>query len=394
MEAYQFSTYQKHITNNEQWSAFYVMMPMNISMYNGISYYVDNTLEDKDLFFNKFVKEWQNERTGEEWYIDGGFAQYQPDNGEPFVGSVNTIPQGFKGTIIVPFSNFTLPGWFTPVNGIREFDSVWWNFGFTFDVSQKTNKFIIKDFKLVADAYQFKRLPQNHSTIGDAKIVLPFDYYDTFDLASDWFTNWDKAAPATVELVDSSDYAAYGIGGKAMKVTVGKMKTVEGAAVETALEHYPNTDAQKDINDALGITFFVKNPNSYQVGFSYGFDLLLENSSAKMDKAIDARYMIFDLKTGIEEVRNAKDGIYLPAGFEGIVRISFDQFVNPTWETNSALFDTTRPVAYMVINANSLRHEGDSFIIDAFGYYYSDVGISTTFNTPSNSLAAAYGIGK
>lgn len=368
-----------YTTNNSQWSPFFMLMPMDISAYNGISYYVDNSANTNSVFFNKFVREYQNNVTGEEWYCDGGYATYTPEEGEAFVDSANIIPAGFKGTITVPFTNFALPGWETVENGVFDLDCVFWNFGFTFDVSQGECSFLIKDFKLVADAKEFVRTTQETTWYGDTKVVLPMDYHDDFDLTSDWTTSWNLASEATFELVDSPASNVVGANGKAMKFTCGAMKSVTGASNETAVEHYPQGE-QKNIAGAKGITYYIKNSSASQIGFNFGFDLLVaEGTQQRWTTKMNARYTLVDVNTGKEVVRNGKNGIYVPAGFEGWVRIDFTQFNNPTWETNGTAFSDTFQVAYMVINMNALLHEAESFILDSIGYYYTETSISTTF---------------
>ncbi|MBR4419792.1 MAG: hypothetical protein IKT32_02830, partial [Clostridia bacterium] len=311
---------------------------------------------------------------------DGGFATYIPDDGSAsFIGDTNTVPAGFKGTIVVPFTNFALPSWFTPINGVLELESIWWNFGFTFDVSQGERSFLIKDFKLVADAREFLRLPQETTWYGDTKVVLPMEYNDDFDLNSDWVTSWDKAATATLELVDSPANGVVGAGGKALKFTCGSMKSVADASNETAVEHYPQGE-QRNIVGAKGLTYYVKNTSASQIGFNLGFDLLVaENTQQRWKPKMNARYTLVDVNTGVEVVGNGKNGVYVPAGFEGWVRIDFAQFDNPTWETNGTAFSDQFPVAYMVFNVNAQLHESESFIIDSLGYYYTETSISTMF---------------
>lgn len=385
-------TYQLYTNQaqNQQWSPFYMNIPMNISAYNGISYYVDTTEASGDIFFNKFIREWTNSVSGEEYYCDTGFAEYYPDGGDMFVGDTNTITKGFKGTIVVPFSNFALPGWWKTGgdnNGILNLESVWWNFGFTFEVTRGNRSFIIKDFKLVTDACQFQRNPQVASWTGDMKTTMPMEYYDNYDLRSDWATNWNLAANCTVNLI-SNPSTGLGFGGSAMEFICGTMKTSEANySYDTALEHYPNND-QKDISGAKGFTFWVKNTSAKQLVFKVGFDLLrLGDAQQRWEPLPSCRYQMFNTATGAQNLANGKWGICIPANFEGWIRIDFSQFVNPSWVTVSAPFDASCPLAYFVINVNADMFEGYSFILDSFGVYYTDVEIATTFNkTPAYGL--------
>ena len=107
------------------WADFYAEIESNtsyadVSAYNGISYYVDNTLvSDQEVFFNKFVREWvlATGGTREEWYLDAGFAKFYPEDGsEPFEQFANVVPAGFKGTVVVPFTDYSIPSWYANVD--------------------------------------------------------------------------------------------------------------------------------------------------------------------------------------------------------------------------------------------------------------------------------------
>ncbi len=388
-------SYFGNTSQNEQWAGFYMLMPMNISEYNGIAYYVDNTKTGATAFFNKYLYERVGEANTEPWYCDAGFATYFPDGGESFVGDANTIPAGFKGTIVIPFTNLAYPGWGEKGNGVLNLENVWWNFGFTTDTTRGLLDLVIKDFYLTDSAREFVRSPQEATWYGDTKIVLPFDYIDDFDLGSDWATSWSDAVPATLNQETITVPATVkGAGGGAMKFTVGTKGTQPSASDSTAVEHKPAGE-QTDLKGAKGITFYIKNTSSHQIGLVIGFDSTLPRiggegtDNQRWQTGMLARYMLYDVNTGLQVVRNSKIGIYVPKGFEGWVRMDFSQFENPDWEDRSEPFSNENPIEYFVINVSGERHPNESFLLDSIGYYYTDAEISTTFHPSSYTILDA-----
>lgn len=387
-----------HSNEKNPWQLWYAEIPTDISAYNGISYYIDNTLGDGKIFFNKCIRE-----TGmndgvfgftEVWFVDGTagtFAQYIPDEGEPSVGNANVIPEGFKGTIVVPFSNFT-----TRVNtvkdGVLDLSSVWPRLEFAMDVKNSvytSRDFIMKDVKLVTDARQFHITEQQVTPVGDTKIVNAFEYADEFDLSHDWAIKWEPSAPADLEVIDSPAQDVTGVSGKALKVTCGQRGTAAGSSQDICIQWSLN-NKQGNIKGAKGITYWIKNTSYSQMGFRVEFDSLVNGQLQRWQSLQCCRYMLFNTKTGEERMMMGKDkSVYIPAGFEGYVRIEFSQFGLPDWVTVAGELSDDNLVATFFMIANAARHHGDSYIVDSLGWYYSDVELTTTFNTPTNNFTAA-----
>lgn len=389
----------KSYANNEnQWQAFFTCIPGDISEYNGISYYIDNTLSSGELFFNKCIRENPKNGIMEHWFVDGTtpYAMVYPDNGEAYVGNANVIPAGFKGTIVVPFSDLTL----REVAGIVEdriFDpsNLFTRIEFAMDTANGTyssRDFIIKDLKLVSDARQFKDTVQVPSTVGDVKIVNPFEYYDDFDLMSDWNIQWTLSAEAEISLIDNPAEDVVGVSNKAMKIVCGAKTTVADANQDTCIQWSMNPD-QGDAKNAKGITYWIKNTSYAQIGFRVEFDSMVKvdgvETSQRWQSLSNCRYMLINTATGEETMCMGKGGVYIPKGFEGYVRIDFSQFARPNWVTVGGDLSTENRIGTAYIIMNSTYHQGDSFLFDSFGYYYTDVELTTTFNTPANSFTNA-----
>ncbi len=177
-----------------------------------------------------------------------------------------------------------------------------------------------------------------------------------------------------------------------MKVKVLDKKNVEGADNSTALERLLNAD-EGNVKNAKGLSFFVKNTSTKRLFFRYGFDLAIPTEkgldSQRFEQNANSVYQMFNTLTKSEYLQSGYHGIMIPKNFEGYVRIPFTQCVNPSWEDIGAAFNDDHKINYMVINFSSEDFEGCSFIIDAIGYYYTDVALTTTFNKPTNSFTNA-----
>lgn len=392
-------------TAADQWQQFYGIIPGDISMYDGISYYIDNSIGEGALFFNKCLRE--NEKNGvmEHWFVDGtaSYATYYPaDGGESYVGNANVVPEGFVGTIVVPFSDLqtrsTAPA--TIDDGVLDLTSVWTRLEFAIDTQNNdypARSFIIKDIKLVSGAQQYYNTTQEVSEVGDVRMVNSFNYMDDYDLTGDWNIQWSLSAEAEIALVDSPAEDVVGVGGKAMQITCGQRTSVADANQDACIQWSLNSE-QGNATGAKGVTYWIKNTSYSQIGFRFEFDSLVTVATGDGSSTQEAqrwqslpncRYMLFDTKTGAERMMMGKSGVYIPAGFEGYVRIDFSQFTNPNWVTVGGDLDLNNPIVTTYLIMNSTYHYGDSFIFDSLGWYYTDVDLTTTFRTPANSFVAA-----
>lgn len=149
-----------------EFSVPFANLPTDLSDYAGFSFYINNPA-DKPIFFNKFLTERTataglvNKDNGntpyganekERWYDNVNVGNYIPDGGSlEHNQRIQTIPAGYKGRVIVPFSAFVTPSWKTlPDNASRldlnDVDSL----SFSFNVSDAYAKteFELNDFKL------------------------------------------------------------------------------------------------------------------------------------------------------------------------------------------------------------------------------------------------------
>lgn len=374
----------------------------DMSAYEGFSYYIDTSLGDRQVFFNKYVQERARPGEtgfGEEWYLpDDGVAYYHPDGGIPFRGAANTVPAYFRGRVYCSFSAFRMPEWMTyPGNGVLDLDDTSGLIGLTFDGGLGDVRFILKDFRLetTVEEIEYEGLRQ-----GDLRYLDDMSTYaSTETVAFGWRTNWSLASPCAVTLIEN-EWTTSGAAGNALRIvpqTAPENPAPDPATGQTAptnytaLEFFP-VEGSADIAGSQGITFFLRNEESEPLLFGFEFDILQNGVRQRWGVKPRGRYILYDTLRGTQKLYNAPErSLYIPAGFTGWVRVDFGQFENPSWETVGGAFTTETGLAYFVINIDTLQYTGHSFVFDSLAVYTSDAGISTPFHTANTTLDQAIG---
>lgn len=127
-------------------------LPTDVTGYNGVSYYADLT-DCGDIYINKYLVDTSNPGGEQEyWWSNYGRAMYYPDGGSAYVGDINTIPGGFKGTIVVPFCGFVPNSGKETKDNVFDLEHTTGTFGFTVKTTVGKGSFVIKDVKFVSDA--------------------------------------------------------------------------------------------------------------------------------------------------------------------------------------------------------------------------------------------------
>ena len=132
------------------------VLPKDISAYNGISYYIDNTQSTLPTDLQLRIREKDN---GEQWYSDNQKATFFYENSETATGDYvvlekgNEIPAGKKGTVVIPFSSFYRM-WDPNINNKFDLNSIGANLTLVYHPQAKTyaNGYSVGNFTLVTDA--------------------------------------------------------------------------------------------------------------------------------------------------------------------------------------------------------------------------------------------------
>ncbi len=132
------------------------VLPEDISAYNGISYYIDNTQSTLPTDLQLRIREKDN---GEQWYSDNQKATLFYENSETATGDYvvlekgNEIPAGKKGTVVIPFSSFYRM-WDPNINNKFDLNSIGANLTLVYHPQAETyaNGYSVGNFTLVTDA--------------------------------------------------------------------------------------------------------------------------------------------------------------------------------------------------------------------------------------------------
>lgn len=163
----------------------------------------------------------------------------------------------------------------------------------------------------------------------------------------------------------------------ALHVKLGNsLENFPHSAIEVRLKGYGN----KIESTAKGLTFYVKNYQSQAFHINVGFDVGHRWYTKWNGKF--ASYQLYNTATGEESVNiGGYEGLYIPANFEGYVRVSFMQFVPANWV--AAILDwedaITNPVSYLSIDVNTDMYAGFEFDIDDIGWYYGEAQTKNMF---------------
>ncbi len=366
----------------------------DLSGYAGIRFYTENNSGNR-LYLQKWFAEAGYRET---WYCnrDNYWAMYYPEGGSADYGDSFYIPAGYRGYIVIPFATF-FPGWGSSCNAIMELDSVEPYFYFLLDHWRDTGdaananptRFILTDFALVRAAER-----REVTNTGDVRVFMPFEYKSTEELRLYWESRYRAQAGVELKSVDAP-VQTQGVTGRALHITCGGLSLTPGAQpFATALDWTPTDEAARTLGTAKGLTFWIKNTSGMQIAFRLGFDLqIVDDSGAittqRWETNDGARFLLLDTATGSERIGASKNGIAIPAGFEGWVRIGFEQFSMPAWVTATSPFDPSNDLCYIVIGMNALTYEGATFVLDSLGYYYTDIEVTTPFHQSANSFASA-----
>lgn len=132
------------------------VLPEDISAYNGISYYIDNTQSTLPTDLQLKIREKDD---GEQWYSDNQKATLFYEDSKTATGDYvvlekgNEIPAGKKGTVVIPFSSFYRM-WDPNINNKFDLNSIGANLTLVYHPQAETyaNGYSVGKFTLVTDA--------------------------------------------------------------------------------------------------------------------------------------------------------------------------------------------------------------------------------------------------
>ena len=228
---------------------------------------------------------------------------------------------------------------------------------------------------LDASVIPAEKLPAHCEVVGDTK-VLGFANVNSSNITSHIHNAPDF--PNCIYSVINRESDGTASSKKAIRVKIGaSTERDQTAAIEPELSGYLN----KIDEDAKGMTVWVKNYQSVGMHINLGFDMGIRWEVGRNNRYIS--YQLFNTVTGEERVYSGHfEGIYLPANFEGYVRVAFSQFAPANWVVAPIDWDEARAigsVSYMVVGLNSDLYVGYEIALDNIGWYYGEATTERLF---------------
>lgn len=315
-----------------------------------------------------------------------------------------TMDNGFNGWLIMPFAQW---------NGTYESSNINLSFGAwsgKLDIDFGTAAFIT--MPETADAASLTAALESKELICECEPILfaslPKSKVATQRVAETLSLDNAQKAPAYCSIIGDTKVMNFQLGeddlitdlvGDAAGYPVSEFSTTNRGTEEdpntalhvklgTSLENFPHSAIEvrlkgygnKIESTAKGLTFYVKNYQSQAFHINIGFDAG-HRWYTKWSGEF-ASYQLYNTATGEESVNiGGYEGLYIPANFEGYVRVSFMQFVPANWV--AAILDwedaITNPVSYLSIDVNTDMYAGFEFDIDDIGWYYGEAQTKNMF---------------
>lgn len=228
---------------------------------------------------------------------------------------------------------------------------------------------------------------------GDVKFLERLDHVTNDQELNAEFPVWSGGSKLTTHYVETYD------GHHGMQVDIGEVipnKNIYGS-INVFPKYYTSdwnnwADGGENHDQAAkGVTCYLKNLSRKEIIMNLEFDEITkknnQNVTERWNVQLGAMILYYDINTGNEFIRMAKPAMVIPIGFEGYVRIAFNQYQVPAWCVDGDLsLDVTANMAGMYITADCSNNEGLSFVISDFGIYFNHTEISTLFEKSPNSI--------
>ena len=236
--------------------------------------------------------------------------------------------------------------------------------------------------------------------MGDVKLLNELSYDSTDELHSN--VTWNPG----------DNLCTYTQENDAMRVHIGPYE-VEGHRYGSYMAlKLSNTDGLNDYDFSKtenevtswgkGLTMYLKNCSKREIGINLQFDEYAGNIEGQdryerwLMKGYPAMYYAWDINTDAEYLMYSKsDQFQIPIGFEGYVRIPFDQLLVPEWNKDSPgvdqILDITKFNKEFYLTSDNTRYEDLEFLIKNVGVYFNETYKATLFDN-SHGIKANMGL--
>ena len=323
------------------------------------------------------------------------------------------IPVNFEGLMIIPFS--LLSGSVTfdktkvasieiAVNGFYDYDfnTVFGEIG-AIDKDYNYVKLFsplelseeewaeVYTLSLNAENGELARLatPKYCPWIGDAKILNSAIYETNEDMYKETLTD-DADNPLTYErtaegvVVTPSDYEVGHANGPYSCLVFINNANFADRLVMT------NEQGQ----EARGISVYVKNLSSREIGISIGFDQLLESGAVQRWTLIGypSMYYAYDVnKDAHYSYYFKRDQFQIPVGFEGYIRLPFESYGVPDWCKTNEELDIHAFTGNFYVAQDNRSFAGLSYLIKNLGFYFNETSTGSLFSS-ENTIKSNMGL--
>lgn len=267
---------------------------------------------------------------------------------------------------------------------------------------------VLHDFELKGTDYSLEK----HGTILDFTLLKPTSEQITFSQDAKLYArkmaqvDYDNLITLVAEYTDLDawksnystsgqpfDYSYINNGefGKSLKWTYGsylleydsKLNSYGSLAISVATD---------DWRGALGMTMWVKNPQNYPVSFNFEFSEAESGGAERwnLNSVYYKQIYAYDTNTKEEYAFNTRNVLFLPANFEGWVRIPFSQYDVPSWsmayEWTDGILDLCKPHKQIWITSQFVINDGVTMYFDNLGLYYGDFQVGKLFDREKPSI--------
>ncbi len=334
------------------------------------------------------------------------------------------IPEGFDGTMIIPFNTLTGNGETLSLANIQSITlkiAIYWDTGFSN---------VIGDVGFVSDD-KVHHLNTDVTKLNDASFAETYKVTTFNDFV--FIDRFVEAKPSTwmgdVKVLDTLNYGStdkmkqyitYDPGDNActyehdvdgIKVGIGPLESGHAYGNYMALGMFNkglttdrlvwNVDQNGENNEALGISVYLKNNSRREIGVNIQFD---ENGGSTPERWIvkkyPAPYYAYDVvKDAFYSLTAKSDQIQIPVGFEGYVRIPFTSYSVADWCHGSNfpgtddILDLTKISGNFFLTSDNSRYEGLEFFIKELGIYFNKT-VNGSIIQNTNTIKSNMGLDK
>lgn len=159
------------------------------------------------------------------------------------------------------------------------------------------------------------------------------------------------------------------------------------------------------IEEAKGLSVYVKNLTAKEIGFTLQFDCKYTGFNNAQRWCVDPflsentpMYYAWDVKTDAEYILTCKDdSVRIPGNFEGYIRIPFECYVVPEWSRAEGFptateLDVSKIDGDFFLTSDNTKFEDLEFVLRDVGFYFNKTVKGNPFMPVPNTIKANLGL--